>query len=37
MAESAEISGRGAREIFLRGRRKRDGPRRVGRETRRCW
>lgn len=37
VAEIAEISGRGAQERFLSGRRKRDGPRRVGRETRRCW
>lgn len=37
VAEIAEISGRGARERFLIGRRNRDGPRRVGRETRRCW
>lgn len=39
VAETAEMSGRVAvaRERFLRGRRNRDGPRRVGRETRRCW
>lgn len=35
--EMADRRGRRGREILVRGRRKREGPRRRGRETRRCW